>query len=187
MGKQIVRTPVPAEKKNKERKTVLRWRLMRNAEAERRHQSRIYTRYKNNFFIATIKEATNIEFWSKYDIARLKNLRRTLETEYNIPINFYSVFIYYSTYRYMHWKHRDLTFQNFVGFISHEGNVINVANFIRSKSLSWRKKRAKWPDDFEERWGIKTSLKTQKLGSKDKIIEHDLMSNKMLGKIKRFL
>ena len=159
---------------------------MRNAESKRIHQKAKYTRYKNNWFLLLIKEATRIEYWTEYNIKRLKNLRIVLELDYKIPINFFSAFVYYSTYNYMHWQYRTLNFSNYIGFISNEISLVEFSNFIAKKSLSWREKNLRWPDDWVEKWGIKTSVKGQKLGKNDKFVEKDIMSDEIIYNINKY-
>jgi hypothetical protein len=183
----IRRTPVKKKSIHNNRKTMLRWRLMRNAEYRRRESAKKYTRYKNNWFISLISEATKTQFWVDWDIKRLKNLRVLLEKNYDIPINFYSAFIYYATYKYMHWGRRDFAFRNYVGFISNESVIIDFANFLSTRNMRWRKRNTRWPEDYHDKWGIKTSVKSQKLGHKDKLVKHDLMSNQIERIINRYL
>ena len=188
---KIKRTPIikrtPVKIKDKKRILMLRWRLMRNAENDRNSKLRVYNRYKNSYFISIIKEATGVEYWSDFDVSRMKHLRVIVEEKYNIPINFYYAFLYYSTYYYMGWSKRMRSYGNYLGFVSSEFNLVRFANFITSKSKSWRIRRSKFPDDYESKYGIKTSAKTQKLGPKDKVVKYDLMSDQMMKKINKYL
>ena len=184
MSKKIKRTPVP---KDNRRSTVLRWRLMRNAEKGRKLQSRSFSRYKNDYLIELLSEAITQYYWTKYERKRIKILRRNLEENYNVPINFFCSFVYFATYKYMSWQHRSLNYKNYIGFISSENILVEFINYASSKPLLWRKKNSRWPVDFTEKWGIKTSLKIQKLGKRDKIIEEDIMSDKMQKRINRYL
>uniref|UniRef100_A0A6M3KZI8 Uncharacterized protein n=1 Tax=viral metagenome TaxID=1070528 RepID=A0A6M3KZI8_9ZZZZ len=152
---------------------------MRSAEQARLKRIQAYTRYRNNYFLSIIKEATNIEFWSDWNRNRLKNLRMMLEIDYKIPVNFLSAFIYYTTYKYMHWNKRGSYFENYVGFISNNRLVVEFANYLGSRSMLWRRKNSRWPIDWEDKWGVKTSVRGQKLGKHDKHVEHDIMSKKV--------
>jgi hypothetical protein len=183
---KIKRTPVPYVAANEKNKNLaLMWKKMRNAEKERKEKERSYSRYKNTFFISIIKEATGVEYWKKFDIARMKFLRKTIEDSYNIPINYFYAFVYFSTFHYMKWDKRSMMYDNYLGFISSEFNLVRFANYIVSKSISWRIKKSKFPDDYYEKWGIKTSAKVIKLGPNDEFVKHDLMSKKMKKKINK--
>lgn len=160
---------------------------MREAEVYRNKRKVKYTRYKNNYFIELIKEATTILYWTTWDITRIKNLRNILETDYDIPINFFSAFVYYTTYNYMKWQHRKLSFDNYVGFISNENVLVSFGNFIAKKGIVWREKNSRYPVDWELKWGIKNSIKGQKLGRKDKHVKEDIFSETVGKKINRYL
>ncbi len=181
---KIKRTPVPKDKK---RSLVLKWRLMRKSELKRKINNRVYTRYKNNYFIELISDAINKFYWTEYEKNRLKSLRKILEEDYDIPINFFCSYIYFATYHYMSWKKRSLNYKNYIGFISNEQILTEFANYVSSRPLSWRKKNSRWPEDFTDRWGLKPSIKTQKLGKRDKVVKDDLMSDNMQRKINRYL
>ena len=171
----------------KDRKTMLRWRLIRNAEKKRKNKSRMFNMYKNKYFIQLICDATRVEYWKDFDTKRMKLLRNIIEVDYDVPINYFCSFVYYSTYRYMNWQNRDLNFQNYIGFLSSEFNLTNFANYLLSRNLSWRFKNSKWPEDFTDKWGLKLSIKGQKLGRKDKLIRHDIMSTYVKDKIGKYL
>lgn len=166
---------------------MLKWRLMRKAEKKRNNRQKTYTRYKNNFFLDLVVEATKVRYWTDWDMTRLKKLRTLIEHNYDIPINFYSAFIYYATYKYMHWKHKRRDFGNYVGFISNESMLVQFANYACSKNMLWRKKNTRWPEDYHDRWGIKTSVKGQRLGFKDKVVKHDIHSNNVGRRINKHL
>ena len=182
---KIKRTPI--KKKDKKRSMMLRWGLMRNAENKRRKRKALYTRYKNKWFLELVREATKIEYWTDWNTNRLKTLRVLIENDYNVPLNFFSAFIYYATYKYMHWNKRARDYSNYVGFIQNENTLVNFANFLSSRKMLWRKRNSRWPDDWEDRWGIKTSVKSQKLGKKDKLVKHDIHSSHTGKEINRYL
>jgi len=166
---------------------MLKWKMMRSAEKKRRQTIAGYTRYKNNYFLNLVVEATEREFWTDWDRNRLKKLRKLIELDYKVPINFFSAFVYFSTYKYMKWKNRDLSFNNYVGFISNEKSIVEFANFLSSRKMLWRKKNSRWPIDWEEKWGTKISVKSQKLGKFDKIVKHDINSDYVGRKINKHL
>jgi hypothetical protein len=185
----IKRNPVPKEKLvRKKKRDVLRiWKSMRNDELERRGNKRTYTMYKNKWFIHLMKEATKREHWVTYDIARMKNIRMRIEEEYKIDICYFSAFIYFSTFKFLHWANRSLEYSNFIGFLANESNLVDFANYLGKKHLRWRKQMARWPDDFEKRWGRKTSLKALKIGKYDQHIDTHLMSKRMDKDFKKYL
>ena len=161
---------------------------MRNAELKRQKNKRQLSRYKNNYILSLVIEATRVEFWTDWNINRLKLLRLTLESDYEIPVNFFSAFVYYATYKYMNWNNRDYEYKNYIGFISNSSMLVAFANFVGKKSLLWRKRTSKWPPDWIDKWGIPPSIRTQKLGQKDKLFSDTLLMSKSLdGKINRFL
>jgi len=180
---KIVRTPVKKTKEQKRIDMLRRWKNMYLVEKQRTGMPNLakqYSRYKNDFFISLIKDATRIEFWSKFDLSRMKMIRKTIEIKYYIPINYYSAFVYYSTFNYLNWKKRDFNYRNYLGFISSESNMNNFANFILSKSVGWRIKKSVFPEDYHEKWGLKVSAKTIKLGPKDKKVKYNLLSDDMV-------
>ena len=163
------------------------WREMRNNELERKNNKRSYTRYKNKWFISLVKEATKIEYWVDYDIARLRHLRSRIETEYNIEIGFFSAFVYFTTYRFLHWSKRSLEYRNFIGYMQNENNLVEFANYLGKKSMSARKAVSRWPDGYEEKWGRMSSIKTLKIGKYDRHIKTHLMSKRMDKEFKKYL
>jgi hypothetical protein len=192
--KKIKRTPVPKRapaKKSSDlynsRQVMLKWKTMREAEERRRKFKHKYTRYKNNWLISLIKEATRVEMWSEWEIIRIKKLRILLEDVYCIPLNYMNAYIYFATYRYMSWSKRSPTFSNYIGFISNEGMLTEFARFLSTRSFLWRRKNARWPEDFEEKWGIRLSYKAQKLGLVDKHVKYDIMSKQIEKKINKHL
>lgn len=160
---------------------------MRNAEKKRKKQKALFTRYKNKWFVSLIQEATDRIYWTDWDTKRLKQLRIIIEIDYEVPINFFSAFVFYATYKYMHWNNRTLDFGNYVGFISNERVLVEFGNFLSSRKMLWRQKNNRWPSDWEEKWGIKTSIASQKLGKRDKIVEHDIGSDYIKRKINKHI
>lgn len=135
------------------------------SEKRRLNAKKAFTRYKNKFFLSLIENATDVapNQWSKWDLYRLKVLRKNLETRYNIPINFYGTYIFYATYNFLRWKKRD-GYKNYVGFISNEKILTKFATTVSKMDLSWRMKNSYWPEDFTSLWGKKESIKKQKIG-----------------------
>jgi len=187
MKKKIERYPVKKKSIYENRKAMLRWKLMRQAEKKRASLNRTFTRYKNDWFIKLLSEATKLKYWTTWDLGRIKQLRLMLEEDFDIPMNLYSAFVYFITYSFMHWENRAKDFHNYVGFICNESSAVRFANYAANKSLLWRKKNSRWPDDFHGKWGIKTSLKGQKLGRRDKVVKYDIMSKEVGKKINKFL
>lgn len=181
------RTPVKKETIYDNRKTMMRWKLMREAEKKKFLRKKKFTLYKNNWLLTLVYEATKVRFWPKWHLTRLKKFRLELENVYHIPINFYSAFVYFSTYQYLHWQRRQRDYSNFVGFLCSDFNIERFARFIATRPLLWRRKNSRWPDDYHQVWGIKTSLKAQTLGIKDKIVRYPLMSEEVRQRINKHL
>ena len=177
-------TKSPTKKKIDTLKT---WRIMRNSELKRRSKIRTYNMYKNRWFISLVKEATKVEYWVQYDIARLKNIRNRIESEYKVEIGYFSAFVYFTTYRFLHWSKRSLEYKNFIGYMQNENNLVEFANYIGKKPINLRIRVSRWPDDYEEKWGKISSLKTLKVGKNDKFVKTHLMSIKMDKEFKKYL
>ena len=161
------------------------WKAMRQVEKERMKKKAKYARYKNEYFINLIRLLTGHTYWDNFDLNRLKILRFSLETEYNIPINFFRSFVALSTHKFLQWPKRDTVYwRNYIGFISHARTCSDFADFIAKKNFSWRTKNSKWPDDFWKLWGMKISIKLQKLGFNDRYVRYGLMSDYLDRKIK---
>ena len=131
---KVERTPAKKKSIYDQKKAMLRWKLMREAEKKRIQRSankkRQYTMYKMKWFMQLITEATRLKYFTDWDIRRLKMLRHSLEKVYKIPLNLYSAFIYYSTYQFLKWDNRAKDFSNYVGFLCNEKTVVNFANFV---------------------------------------------------------
>ena len=163
------------------------WKTKRDAEKKRRMNAIHYSRYKNEFFVQLIRDATKTYNWTKRDIKRAKDLRKELEVEYNIPINFFRAFVYSSTYYYLLWKYRDLDYKNYIGFVISENNLVRFANYFAKRTISWRKKRSYYPENFIEKWGSKLPVESQRVGSNDEHVNCDMMSQRMKKKINRYI
>jgi len=190
MKNPIKRMPAIREKNEdvySNRKMMLRWRLMREKEKIRYKSQSQYTKYKNRWFIYLVREATKIDEWTNWDINRLRKTRYLLEEIYNIPMNFFSSFVYKTTYGFMNWEKRRKDFSNYIGFLTNKNIMREFARFIANRNIAWRSRNTRWPDDFENKWGIRTSVKSQKVGIRDKFIEDDIMSDFVRGKINRHL
>jgi hypothetical protein len=173
--------------KEEYRNKLRKWKIMKEKEGKRLKQLRLFNRYKNEWLLNLVMEATRTDYWRTWDIARLKNLRDILENDYHIPVNFFSAFVYYTTYRYMSWSGRDINYMNYVGFLCNENSLIAFANFAGKKSILWRKKTSRWPPDWEKKWGIRTSVRIQKIGKRDKFIEEDVHSEKLQKRINKYI
>ena len=160
---------------------------MRDAEMKRRNEMRVYARYKNKWFIDLIVEATKREYWVKYDIARMKNLRKIIESQYKIDICYFSAFIYFSVYKFLRWNKRSLEYSNLLGFMINENNLVDFANYLGKKNRRSRMKVSRWPEEYEQRWGLKSAIETIKIGKYDQHVETHLMSKKMDKEFKKYL
>ena len=166
---------------------LAKWKLLRTCEFERRNKARLYTIYKNNWFIELVKEATKREHWVKYDIARMKNVRKTMEYEFKIDICYYSAFIYFSVYKFLHWSNRSLEYSNFIGFMCNEKNCVDFANYLGIKHIRLRKQISRLPKGYITQWGKSMPVDVIKIGKYDKHIDKHLMSTKMDKDFKKYL
>ena len=177
----------PAKKENKRVNILAKWKSLRTCEFERRNKARLYSIYKNNWFIELVKEATKREHWVKYDIARMKNVRKTIEQEFKIDICYYSAFIYFSTYKFLHWNNRSLEYSNFIGFMCNEKNLVDFANYLGMKHIRLRKQINRLPRGYIKQWGKGMPVDAIKIGKYDKHVDKHLMSTKMDKDFKKYL
>ena len=146
---------------------------MQRAEKLRRERKRVYTRYKNQWFIRLFIEATGYNDFSKYELARLKELRKLIEEDFNVPINYFSAFIYKTAYDFFSWhKHNR---KNAIGFFSNQDVIKNFSYWLSEQSFSWRKRRSRYPEGFERKWGRRLNIVSQRLGiGNDEVFEQSV-------------
>jgi len=174
----------PAKKKVN---VLAKWREIRDAELNRRTKERTYARYKNNWFVELVKEATKRDHWVKYDIARMKSIRKTIEVDYKIDICYYSAFIYFSVYKFLHWSNRSLEYSNFIGFMCNENNLVDFANYLGKKHVRLRRSISRLPDDYKVKWGKNLPVDGIRIGKYDEHVPKHIMSVKMDKDFKKYL
>lgn len=170
----IVRTPVVNNNGNGRKQigktNPKRFIEMRKAEQHRITQVRIYTRYKNLWFQKLFITATGFKELTDWEKMRLKELRKTVEEAHNVPINYFSVFVYKQAYEYLQWPPHKRS--NAVGFFCNERGLSDFSGWLSEQSFAWRKRRSNYPSDFGKRWGRKLNIVNQVLGTgKDRVFE----------------
>jgi hypothetical protein len=169
----IIREPVLV-KGNGKHGNAKRIIEIHRAEKKRREFKRAYSRYKNEWFIKLFTEATGYSDFDSWNINRLKEVRKQVEEEYNIPINYFSVFVYKTALAFFEWKNH--TPKNCIGFFANERNMKEVSLWLSEQSFYWRKRRSRYPEDFGKRWGRKLSIVHQRLGiGKDTVFESEVL------------
>jgi len=171
----IVRSPAIMEESSKFGKTNLdRFMQMRRAERKRQKQARVYTKYKNDYFMSLFYDATNYTDLTKYEIGRMKDLRRELEEDYNVPINYFAVYVYKTAYEFFQWMQHKR--ENVVGFFNSEKVLKKFGYWLSEQSYSWRRRNSRYPEGFEKKWGRRLNIVNQKLGiGKDEIFEEEVV------------
>ena len=155
---------------------VQRLKEMRRAEHHRREQVRAYSRYKNDYFIALVEDATGYKNFTKFELGRLKQLRAELEDDYNVPINYFSAYVYKTAYEFFQWTHR--TRENAVGFFVSKRSLERFGYWLSEQSFTWRKRNSRYPEGFEGKWGRRLNIVNQRLGiGKDEIFEEEVLQD----------
>jgi len=167
-----VRTPVIVVMKNRQigRSSVKRIFEMHKAEKKRRRYASAYSRYENDWFIKLFSEATGFNNFNDWELRRIKELRKLIAVEYNVPINYFSVFVYKTSYDFFNWfKHNR---KNAIGFFENKNNLENFSYWLSERTYSWRRRRSRYPEDFGRRWGRKLKIFNQRLGiGKDEVFD----------------
>lgn len=170
----IVREPAIVEEPKFGKPNIQRLREMRKAEKKRRRQARAYSRYKNDYLLMLFADATGYNTLSRYELARLKALRKELEEDYNVPINYLSAYVYKTAYEFFQWTHH--TRENAVGFFASKRSLERFGYWLSEQSFTWRKRNSRYPEGFEGRWGRRLNIVNQRLGiGKDEVFEEEVM------------
>ena len=177
-------------KSKKDPEAVAARRIVRARISEERRKSktnkRKYTKYLNEYFLSIVCNATGYKSWTRLEKDRLKRIRIRITEVYNIPLNYYQVFVYRTLYRYLEWDKHDIMYSNFVGFMNSDTNVLNAAKYLSNRNMIWRYRHSQYPNDFRQNWGKPVPIRYQKIGINDCIVKHDLHSDYITKRINRF-